>query len=67
MPLAAMLRNGVKKGAIAVADVDFAAMGLLGLLQSVHNIPSSFLPTETDRTQAFQASADMLLDGWRRH
>jgi AcrR family transcriptional regulator len=67
MPLAAMLRNGVKKGLIAAADTDFAAMGLLGLLQSIHNIPKQFLPTDADRLRAFQIAADMLLDGWRKH
>lgn len=64
MPIAALIRNGVRKGLIEVQDVDFAAMGLVALLQSVHNIPQSFLPKEVDRVKAAQASADMLLFGW---
>ncbi|MDX2162372.1 MAG: TetR/AcrR family transcriptional regulator [bacterium] len=64
MPIAAALRSGIRKGVIALDDPDFAAMGLVGLLQSVHNIPRRFLPTQGDLTRAFKAAADMLLDGW---
>lgn len=63
MPIAAVLRNGMKKGLLAVEDADFAAMGIIGLLQSVHNIPPMFLATEAARINAFKAALDMLLDG----
>lgn len=64
MPISAVIRNAVRKGLIEVQDVDFAAMGLVALLQSVHNVPEMFLLGEADRVKAAQSSADMLLFGW---
>ncbi len=64
VPISAVIKNGVKKGIIDVTDADFAAMGLVGLLQSVHNIPQQFLPTREAQVQATTAAADMLLYGW---
>jgi hypothetical protein len=55
----------MKQGALHADDPDFAAMGLVGLLQSVHNIPRQFLPTQADVVRAAQGCADMLLDGLR--
>jgi len=64
VPIAAVIRNAVKQGNTHVADADFAAMGLVGLLQSVHNIPARFIPNEAARVAAAISCADMLLDGW---
>jgi len=64
VPISAVIRNATKKGFIEVADPDFAAMGLVGLLQSVHNIPHQFLPTTEALVKAAQSCADMLLFGW---
>jgi len=64
MPIAAAVRNAARKGQVNVADPDFAAMGLVALLQSVHNIPPMFMGDTEARVQAAIASADMLLDGW---
>jgi AcrR family transcriptional regulator len=64
MPITAVLRNGVRTGLIAVPDVDFAAMGLVGLIQSIHNIPSQYTPDQPTLIRHAVASADMLLDGW---
>jgi hypothetical protein len=66
MPIAAVIRNGVKKGNILVPDIDFAAMGLVALVQSIHNIPRSYLEDENDLIEAAKKAADMLLDGWYR-
>lgn len=64
VPIAAILRNAVRKGLITLPDIEFAAMGLVGLLQSVHNIPRRYLPAQEDLVQAARSSADMLLFGW---
>ncbi len=64
MPIAAVIRNGAKKGLLVTEDPDFAAMAFIGLIQSVHNIPPMFLPTEAARIHAFKASVDMLMNGW---
>jgi AcrR family transcriptional regulator len=64
-PIAAAIRNAARKGLLTVHDADFAAMGFVGLVQSVHNIPKVFLPTPEDLAQAACRAADMLLDGWR--
>ncbi len=66
MPISAVIRNGIKKGHILVPDIDFAAMGLVALVQSIHNIPRTYLPDEDDVIKAAKAAADMLLDGWYR-
>ncbi len=61
VPIAAVIRNAARKGLVNVADPDFAAMGLVALVQSVHNIPPRFIP---DPAATARAAADMLLDGW---
>lgn len=66
MPISAVIRNAIRKGYITVPDIDFAAMGLVALVQSIHNIPRDFLPNEDDLSAAAKAAADMLLDGWYR-
>lgn len=66
MPISAVIRNGVKQGYIVVPDINFAAMGLLALVQSIHNIPRDFLPHEDDLVEASKAASDMMLDGWYR-
>lgn len=65
VPIAAVIRNGVRTGVLQVRDPEFAAMGLVGLVQSVHNIPARFLPNEAARVAAAKESVDMLVDGWR--
>lgn len=67
VPISAAIRSAVRKGQAQVQDADFAAMGLVGLLQSVHNIPRRFIPDRPSLVQAARAAADMLLDGWLRH
>jgi AcrR family transcriptional regulator len=64
VPISAIIRNAVRKGLADVHDPDFAAMGLVGLLQSVHNIPQRFIPDREGRVAAAISSADMLLNGW---
>jgi AcrR family transcriptional regulator len=64
MPIVVALRHAMKRGLVQVDDPEFAAMGLIGLLQSVHNIPGRFVPSEEARVQAAKASVDMLLLGW---
>jgi hypothetical protein len=66
VPIAAVIRNAIRKGLFVEVDADFAAMGLVGLLQSVHNIPTHFLPTQQTLIDAAISCADMLLDGWRK-
>jgi AcrR family transcriptional regulator len=64
VPISAAIRSAVRKRIAHVPDPDFAAMGLVGLLQSVHNIPRRFVPDQQALIQMAFASADMLLDGW---
>ncbi|MDX2137503.1 MAG: TetR/AcrR family transcriptional regulator [Chloroflexota bacterium] len=64
VPIAAIIRNAIRKGLVHVNDPDFAAMGLVGLLQSVHNIPQRFIPDRDARVAATISAANMLLDGW---
>ncbi|MBL8166101.1 MAG: TetR/AcrR family transcriptional regulator [Anaerolineae bacterium] len=64
MPIATAIRGAVKRGEVQVADPDFAAMGLVALVQSVHNIPRGLIPSSGGLTQTAHAAADMLLDGW---
>jgi AcrR family transcriptional regulator len=64
MPIAAAIRNANRKGLVHLPDVEFAAMGMVGLLQSIHNIPGRYLPSQADLIAAAKAAADMLLDGW---
>lgn len=66
VPIAAMIRNAARKGLVDVEDAEFAAMGLVGLIQSVHNIPQRYLPTPESRVEAALASADMLYFGWQK-
>lgn len=63
-PIAAAIRNATRKGLLTVEDADFAAMGFVGLVQSIHNIPKVFLPTAEALELAACRAADMLLDGW---
>ncbi len=64
VPISAIIRNAIRKGLVDLPDADFAAMGLVALLQSVHNIPQQFVPTPESLIQAGKSSADMLLYGW---
>jgi AcrR family transcriptional regulator len=64
MPISAVIRNGVRKGLIQIDDVDFAAMGLVALLQSVHNVPPRFLNSSEALINAAKDAADMMLFGW---
>ncbi|MBW4438664.1 MAG: TetR/AcrR family transcriptional regulator [Pleurocapsa minor GSE-CHR-MK-17-07R] len=64
-PIAAVIREASAQGLVQADDPDFVAMALVGLLQSVHNVPERFLPTQAHRVQAAQACADMLIDGLR--
>ncbi len=66
VPIAAVIRNAARKGLFEGIEADFAAMGLVGLLQSVHNVPSHFLPTQQALTDAAISCADMLLYGWMK-
>jgi AcrR family transcriptional regulator len=63
-PIASALQRAQDRGAVNIRDIDFAAMGLVGLLQTVHNIPPRYAPAREDRAQLARAMADMLLDGW---
>jgi len=65
-PIASAIREAVSQGIITVNDPEFAAMGLVGLVQSVHNIPHQFLPTEQARIAAAHDAVDMVLFGWVR-
>jgi|GEM_PF-1209314 AcrR family transcriptional regulator len=64
LPIAAMIRRAVQRGTIQVDDPDFAAMVLVGLLQSVHNVPDRFLNSRQALIAAMKSAADMLLFGW---
>jgi AcrR family transcriptional regulator len=66
VPIAAVIRNAVKKGQVEVDDPDFAAMGLVALLQSVHNIPKRFVPSQMALVDTAKAAADMMLFGWAK-
>jgi AcrR family transcriptional regulator len=63
-PIASALRRAQDKGLVNLLDVNFAAMGLVGFLQTAHNIPQRYYRSTQDRTQLATAMADMLLDGW---
>lgn len=63
-PIASALRRAQDKGQVNVLDVNFAAMGLVGFLQTAHNIPPRYYRSVDDRAQLAKAMADMLLDGW---
>jgi AcrR family transcriptional regulator len=63
-PIASALERAQDRGAVNLRDVDFAAMGLVGFLQTVHNFPPRYAPSPADRAQLARAMADMLLDGW---
>jgi AcrR family transcriptional regulator len=63
-PIASALRRAQDKGLVKLPDVNFAAMGLVGFLQTAHNIPQRFYRSADERAQLAIAMADMLLDGW---
>lgn len=64
VPIAAAIRHARKKGLLDVEDADFAAMGLVALLQSVHNIPSEYRGSQENFIKIARSTADMLLFGW---
>jgi AcrR family transcriptional regulator len=63
-PIAAAIRAASKRDVVNVSDPDLAAMGLVALLQSIHNIPHTFVTTPEAKVATAQAAADMLLYGW---
>lgn len=64
MPIVSAIRRAQDQGQLDVLDVEFAAMGLVAFLQSVHNIPPRYAPAPADRVKLAKAMADMMLDGW---
>jgi len=61
-PLVMALQQAQRTGTVAVKDAEMAAMALLTLIQSVHQIPLESLP---NGRQAFgRKLVDMLLFGW---
>lgn len=64
LPIANALRTVVANGQLSLTDVDFAAMGLIALVQSVHNIPERFIESPETLKQLAIRAADNLLDGW---
>ena len=63
-PIVSALRRAQDRGLINVPDVEFAAMGLVGFLQTAHNIPARYFRSLDERVPLARAMADMLLDGW---
>jgi len=63
-PIADALQRAREHNLVIVQDVDFAAMGLVALLQSIHNIPLMFIESQDHFKQIAIATADSLLDGW---
>lgn len=63
-PILAVLERAEAAGEITASDLDAAAMALVSLAQSVHDIPSHF-PAST-REQVAYRLVDMLLDGLRK-
>lgn len=63
-PIADVLYRAVEKGLITLPDVEFAAMGFIALVQSVHNIPTQFIESPEHLDRIAISNADMLLDGW---
>ena len=64
LPIASALRRALDKGLVSMRDVDFAAMSIVGFLQTAHNIPPRYAPSEKERVTLAKAMADTLLDGW---
>jgi AcrR family transcriptional regulator len=62
-PIASAMRRAQDRGLIQIRDENFAAMGLVALLQSVHNIPADYAPTPAARVALAKTMADMMLDG----
>lgn len=62
-PLGAVLRSAVKRGVVDLPDIDLAAMALIGILQSVHSIPNSFVRDDQHLIETARSTADLLLYG----
>lgn len=62
LPIVAVLEPARRAGVIDLPDLDLAALALVSLLQSVHQIPPPF--TQTDREEVGFRLVDMLLNGW---
>jgi AcrR family transcriptional regulator len=63
-PIAQAISAAEKRGELRVRDAQFAAMSLIALVQSVHNIPDAFAPTVDVRIVLAQQMAEDLLFGW---
>jgi len=64
LPIVAALKRARDTGTVAVSDANLAAMGLVNLVQSVHQLPSYF--GQDARLKTSKQLVDMLLDGWLR-
>ncbi len=62
-PIVGALRSAAARGVVDLPDTDLAAIALIGLLQSVHSIPRSFLRDDQHLVETAQATADLLLNG----
>lgn len=60
-PIVAVLQQAQLEGAIAIPDLDFAALSLISLIQSVHAIPGS--PPPHAREWMARGLVELLLNG----
>ena len=62
-PLRSIFEPAAAAGLVQIHDFNVAALALVSLLQSVHNVPAHYpMPV---RYQIGHTLVDMLLDGWR--
>lgn len=64
LPIKAALQRARAAGEIDLPDLDLAAMALISLVQSLHNVPEQHLKVEAVREHIIQQTVDMLLYGW---
>ncbi|MDX2077341.1 MAG: TetR/AcrR family transcriptional regulator [bacterium] len=62
LPIVSALMRARQKAQIRPMDLDLAAMAFISLIQSVHQIPSSY--SQDIRQKTGVALVDMLFDGW---
>lgn len=63
IPIVSALAKARQKAEIRPMDLDLAAMGLVSLIGSIHQIPASY--NQEIRLQTAHLFVDMLFDGWR--
>lgn len=62
-PIAGALRGAAAHGLVEVPDIDLAAIALIGILQSVHAMPLTYVHDDQHLVETAQAIADLLLNG----